>query len=149
MHYLTGMRNLILLLPFILFSCTPESGEATAAETMTDPPVAMAAAPTPDSLLRHAVLFSFKEDSYPAGVAAVEAAFRALPGKIPEIHSFEWGTNNSPENLAQGYTHMFFLTFLSEADRAVYLPHPAHKAFGEVLGPHLDQVLVLDYWAQQ
>jgi hypothetical protein len=42
---------------------------------------------------------------------------------------------------------MFFLTFTSEADRAVYLPHPAHKAFGAVLGPYLDKVLVLDYWA--
>jgi hypothetical protein len=67
--------------------------------------------------------------------------------QIKEIKSLEWGTNNSPENLNQGFTHMFFLTFKSEADRAIYLPHPAHKAFGGVLGPHLDKVLVLDYWA--
>ncbi len=142
------MRNLIFALPLLLFACATESTESTTQEITTDLSVDMAAEAAPDSLLRHAVLFSFKEESYPAGVATVEAAFRALPGKIPEIHSFEWGTNNSPEGIAQGYTHMFFLTFLSEADRAVYLPHPAHKAFGEVLGPHLDQVLVLDYWAQ-
>ncbi|MEL7160362.1 MAG: Dabb family protein [Bacteroidota bacterium] len=106
------------------------------------------AAAAPDSLLRHAVLFSFKEDSYPAGVQAVEEAFRALPAQIPEIQDFEWGTNNSPEGLDQGFTHLFFVTFASEADRAVYLPHPAHQAFVEVLRPHLDEVLVLDYWAQ-
>lgn len=103
---------------------------------------------TPDSLLRHAVLFSFKADSYPAGVKAVEEAFAALPGKIPEIRDYEWGINNSPEELNKGFTHLFFVTFTSEADRAVYLPHPAHLAFVEVLKPHLDEVLVLDYWTK-
>ena len=103
---------------------------------------------TPDSLLRHAVLFSFKEDSYPEGARAVEEAFLALPGKIPEIHDFEWGTNNSPEGLDKGFTHLFFVTFKSEAGREVYLPHPAHQAFVEVLKPHLEEVLVLDYWAK-
>lgn len=102
----------------------------------------------PDSLLRHAVLFSFKESSYPAGVKEVEDGFKALPAAIPEIHSFEWGTNNSPEGLDQGFTHLFFVTFKSEADREVYLPHPAHKAFVEILKPHLEDVLVLDYWVQ-
>ncbi|MCB0070159.1 MAG: Dabb family protein, partial [Caldilineaceae bacterium] len=27
-------------------------------------------------------------------------------------------------------------------------PHPAHQAFGQVLRPHLDKVLVFDYWAK-
>jgi hypothetical protein len=101
----------------------------------------------PTKMLRHAVLFKFKDSSTPEDIKKVEAAFRALPSQIKEIKSLEWGTNNSPENLNQGFTHMFFLTFKSEADRAVYLPHPAHKAFGGVLVPHLDKVLVLDYWA--
>jgi hypothetical protein len=100
-------------------------------------------------MLRHAVLFKFKDSSTPEDIKKVEAAFRALPSQIKEIKSLEWGTNNSPENLNQGFTHMFFLTFMSEADRAVYLPHPAHKAFGGVLVPHLDKVLVLDYWTDK
>jgi hypothetical protein len=98
--------------------------------------------------LRHAVLFKFKDSSTPEDIKKVEAAFRRLPSQIKEINSLEWGTNNSPENLNQGFTHMFFLTFKTEADRASYLPHPAHKAFGGVLGPHLDKVLVLDYWTE-
>jgi hypothetical protein len=57
--------------------------------------------------------------------------------------------NNSPEHLNQGFTHCFFLTFKSEKDREVYLPHPAHKEFGRVLGPHLDKVLVIDYWTSK
>ncbi len=98
-------------------------------------------------MLRHAVLFKFKDTSSPEDIKKVEDAFRALPTKIKEIADFEWGTNNSPENLNQGFTHLFFVSFKSEKDREVYLPHPAHKAFVEVLGPHLDKVLVLDYWA--
>jgi hypothetical protein len=100
-------------------------------------------------MLRHVVLFKFKETSSAADVKKVEDAFRALPSKIKEVKSLEWGTNNSPEGLAQGFTHCFFVSFTSEKDREVYLPHPAHAAFVEVLKPHLDKVLVIDYWAQQ
>jgi len=100
-------------------------------------------------LLRHVVLFKFKEGTAGADIKKVEDAFRALPSKIKEIKSLEWGTNNSPENINQGFTHCFFVTFSSEQDRAVYLPHPAHKEFGKILGPYLDKVLVLDYWAEK
>jgi hypothetical protein len=99
--------------------------------------------------LRHVVLFKFKDDSSPEDVKKVEDAFRALPSKIKEVKDFEWGTNNSPENINQGFTHCFFVTFASEKDREVYLPHPAHKAFVDVLKPHLDKVLVVDYWAKE
>jgi len=98
-------------------------------------------------MLRHVVLFKFKDDAKPEQVKAVEDAFRALPSKIKEIKDLEWGTNNSPEGLNEGLTHCFFVTFASEADRAVYLPHPDHKAFGALLTPILDKVVVVDYWA--
>lgn len=97
--------------------------------------------------LRHIVLFAFKSDTTPSQLAEVEAAFAALPGKIPQIQGFEWGLNNSSEGLNKGFTHCYTLTFASEADRALYLPHPDHKAFGEILSPHLEDVLVVDYWA--
>ena len=96
--------------------------------------------------LRHVVLFKFKESATPADIVKVEDAFAALPGKISQIKDYEWGINNSPEGLDKGFTHCFFLTFDSEEDRAIYLPHPDHKAFGGVLGPFLEDVLVLDYW---
>lgn len=101
-----------------------------------------------DSLLRHVVLFKFKDSTTQADIKKVEYAFNALPGKIPQIKGYEWGTNNSPEGLDKGFTHCFFLTFNSEEDRAIYLPHPDHEAFGTVLGPHLDDVLVIDYWTK-
>lgn len=104
---------------------------------------------TKDAMLRHVVMFKFKDSASPADIKKVEDAFRELPSKIKEVQGFEWGKNNSPENLNQGYTHCFFVTFKSEADRAVYLPHPAHKAFVAVLMPVLDKVLVFDYWGEK
>lgn len=100
-------------------------------------------------MLRHVVLFKFKDDATPEQIKKVEEAFKALPGQIKEIKDFEWGTNNSPEGLNQGLTHCFFLSFASEKDREVYLPHPAHKAFGAVLKPYLDKVTVVDYWVNK
>ncbi|MFM2012893.1 MAG: hypothetical protein RLZZ396_1677 [Planctomycetota bacterium] len=99
------------------------------------------------TMLRHVVNFKFKETSSAADVQKVVDGFRGLKAKIPEIASFEFGTNNSPEGLNDGFTHCFLVTFKSEKDRDAYLPHPAHKAFVEVLKPHLDKVMVIDYWA--
>ncbi len=98
--------------------------------------------------LRHVVIFKFKDGTTPEQIKEIEDAFRALPSKVPEILDFEWGTNNSPEHHAQGFTHCFFLTFRDAAARAVYLPHPAHKAFGKLLHPYLEKALVIDYVAK-
>lgn len=99
-----------------------------------------------EKVLRHVVLFKFKDGTSADDIKKIEEAFNALPSKIKEIKGFEWGLNNSPENINQGFTHCYFLTFKSEEDRAIYLPHPDHKAFGQIVGSHLDKVLVVDYW---
>ncbi|WP_145304837.1 Dabb family protein [Crateriforma conspicua] len=99
--------------------------------------------------LRHVVMFKFKDSSSDSDVQSVVDAFRALPKRIPEIADFEYGTNNSPEGLNEGLTHCFLVSFKSEEDREKYLPHPAHKEFVGVLKPHLDKVVVIDYWADK
>ena len=96
-------------------------------------------------VVRHVVLFKFKDDAPADKVRMIEAKFAALKTQIPQIIDFEWGTNMSPENHAQGFTHCFFLTFSDAKSRDAYLPHPAHKEFGAMLGPYLDKVLVVDY----
>ena len=105
------------------------------------------AADKEEKLLRHVVLFKFKDSSSAEQVQQVIDAFRALPSKIPQIAAFEYGTDNSPEGLADGFTHCFLLTFKTAADRDAYLPHKDHQAFGALLRPHLEKVLVVDYWA--
>lgn len=99
-------------------------------------------------LLRHVVLIKFKEGSTAEQIKAVEEKFTGLSDKIKEVKDFEWGTNVSPENLAQGFTHCFFVTFINEKDRDIYLPHPDHKEFVNVLVPVMDQVLVVDYFSK-
>ncbi len=100
----------------------------------------------PTKVLRHVVLFSFKETSKPQQIQEIEQTFGNLPNKIDEIYDFEWGTDVSVENIAQGYTHCFLVTFLSEKDRDTYLVHPAHQAFVSLVTPHLANALVVDYW---
>jgi hypothetical protein len=118
-----------------------------AATTLT---LTMTAADAPkQKTLRHVVNFKFKATATEAQIKEVVDAFRALKTRIPEIRAFEWGTNNSPEKLDKGFTHCFILTFHSEQDREIYLPHPDHKAFGAKLGPVLEDVFVIDYWAQE
>lgn len=98
--------------------------------------------------LRHIVMFKYLDTSTETDVTKVSEAFANLYGTIPEVKAFEWGTNNSPENLNQGFTHCYTLTFASEEDRAIYDKHPAHKAFQEILKPHMEKVFVVDYWAK-
>jgi hypothetical protein len=97
--------------------------------------------------LRHVVLFKFTESSTEQDIQQIEEAFAALPSQIEEIRDFEWGINNSPEGLDKGFTHCFIVTFDSEEGRDIYLPHPAHQEFVDLVGPHVDDVLVVDYWA--
>jgi Stress responsive A/B Barrel Domain len=111
--------------------------------------VAAAQSKTESKVLRHVVLFKFKDSATPEDVNKVEVAFADLPGKLPLIKGYEWGKNNSPENLNQGLTHCFLLTFSNEKDRDAYLIHPDHKAFGKILGPYLDKVTVVDYWTEK
>lgn len=98
--------------------------------------------------VEHVVMFKFKEGTTPEKIAEIEREFAALRGKIPQIAQFEYGTNVSPEPHDKGFTHCFIVTFETEADRDAYLPHPAHKAFVKIAGPHFDDVHVLDFIAK-
>jgi hypothetical protein len=140
-------KILSFALPFLLLmACSPEQKEGTSQASAVTP--TLEEIPMPDSVLRHVVLFGFKETASAADVQSIVDAFLALPPKISEVKDFEWGINSSPEGLNQGLTHAFTLTFHSEADRDAYLPHPAHQEFVALLGPHLDKVTVLDYWTK-
>lgn len=139
------MKKIILFLPIILLLACNQENKKQTPEVMIEEKVIPA---EPDSVLRHVVFFSFKSTSTPEDVKSVVDAFRDLQNKIDGIKGFEWGTNSSPEGLNQGLTHAFTLTFHSDADRDAYLPHPAHKDFGALLGPHLDKVMVVDYWTK-
>lgn len=98
--------------------------------------------------LHHVVCFKFKSTATPEDIHKVEAAFKELKHKIPQVASLEWGTNVSPEQRNKGFTHCFLLSFKSDQDRDAYLEHPEHKAFGKIVGPVLDDVFVIDFWSK-
>jgi hypothetical protein len=131
---LASTATALLVVAATLVGMMTMSREATAAEE--------------GKVLRHVVLFAFKESSTDADIAKIVAAFSGLPAKISQIKDFEWGTDVSPEGKAQGFTHCFFVTFASAADRDAYLPHPAHQDFVSIVGPHVEDVCVVDYWAK-
>ncbi|HEY5044014.1 MAG TPA: Dabb family protein [Verrucomicrobiae bacterium] len=98
------------------------------------------------NIYRHVVFFKFHDRTGTETVDAIVDAFRALCAGLPFVKSFEWGQNSSPENLDEGYTHCFIVTFGSAKDRDAYLPHPAHQAFCKThLDPNLEKVCVIDY----
>jgi hypothetical protein len=98
-------------------------------------------------MLRHIVLFAFRADLAEAERLDLLAAFAALPHSIGSVRGFEAGLDNSPEGLAQGFTHGFLLTFDDAAGRDAYLNHPSHLAFVEQVKPALSKALVFDFTA--
>ena len=119
------MRRACLLATaaLLLGGCRPAPGTTAAA---------LPAATT--TTVRHVVVFRYKPTATPAQVDSVTRAFAALKDRIPGIVAFEHGVNNSPEGLNQGMTHVYVMTFTDAAARDAYLPHPAHKEFGALLG---------------
>jgi hypothetical protein len=113
----------------------------------TAPAVRPVTTPLPAGAVRHVVVFRYKPDASPEKIRQITEAFAALKNQIPGVLAFEHGVNNSPEKLNQGYTHVYQLTFTNAAARDVYLVHPAHKAFGALLGGSgvFDGAFVVDY----
>ena len=98
------------------------------------------------NIYRHVVLFKVHDNTSNETVDAIVEAFRALCAELPFVNDFEWGRNSSTENLNEGYTHCFIVTFADEKGRDAYLPHPAHQAFCRTyLDPNLERVCVVDF----
>jgi len=98
-------------------------------------------------VLRHLVLYKFRDDASAAQVQEVVDAFTALPRQIDGIVAFEAGANTSAEGKSEGMTHCFQVTFRDQAALDAYLKHPAHDRYVQVVKPRREKVLVFDYWA--
>jgi hypothetical protein len=99
-------------------------------------------------ILRHVVLFSFNDGTSEADIEDIRTTFANLKGQIDGILSIETGADVSNEGLQDGFTHCFQVTWPDEEARAVFQPHPAHKAFVDKVGPHVAKVVVIDYWTE-
>ena len=132
MNSKTTITTIILGLLLGLFACSLTTSQVGA--TNKD-----------KSVYRHVVMFQFKEEVTKTQVTEVENAFMALQGKIDTIVDIEFGTNVSPEELNDGLTHCFLVTFKNKAGVEVYLPHAAHQKFVDLVKPRLEKVMVIDY----
>ena len=102
-----------------------------------------------EKVLRHVVIFKFKSDASEAQIKEVTDAFAMLPKKIDAIKDFEWGTDVSKENKSKGFTHCFLVTFADQKGLDAYIPHAAHQDFVKIVGPVIEDVMVVDYWAKK
>jgi hypothetical protein len=98
-------------------------------------------------MIRHIVLFRYRESARQDQIERLKDAFFALESKIPGIDAIEHGINDSPEEKNLGFTHVFQLTFEDHAARDAYLLHPEHVKFGELLDELdiLADAMVVDY----
>lgn len=97
-------------------------------------------------VLRHMVLYKFKDNLPQAQIDEVVAAFSALPQQIDSILAFERGTNTSSEGKSQGLTHAFVVTFRDQQALDTYLKHPAHLDYVKIVQDKREKVVVFDYW---
>jgi lysophospholipase L1-like esterase len=117
------------------------AGNGLVKDCLLRPVVAVAEA----TAVKHVVLFQFKPTTTVAEINRVCELFDQLPGKISEVRSYEAGTDISPENLAEGLTHCFTLSFADAAARDAYIVHPAHQEFVKEALPLIQRALVVDY----
>jgi len=87
--------------------------------------------------VKHALFLAFKPGTSEAKIEEIFTAIGNLKTKIPGIIDYSWGPYYSEEGLNRNYTHGCILTFVNEAARDAYLPHPEHKKVADLLIPHL------------
>lgn len=100
-----------------------------------------------ESKLHHIVLFNFKEN---APLDTIEASMYELFGAIEGVNDLSFNKNVSSRDLDKGYKYSFYMTFESEYDRdSVFYPHPNYKKIGGIIGPHINDYLIYDYWVPE
>jgi hypothetical protein len=95
------------------------------------------------AVIRHVVLWTFKDAVTPDERAAVVEAVRRLRSKVPSLRSLEVGENLSPAR-AQGYTHLLVETFDDRDGLAAYAGHPDHLPVVARLRDAAAQLLAVD-----
>ena len=98
-------------------------------------------------VLRHIVMYKFRDDMTPAQVQEVVDAFKTMVKQIDTIVGFEYGPNLSKEGKSEGLTHVFIVSFKDEAGLAAYIAHPAHSAYAKFAKDRRDKVVVADIWS--
>lgn len=95
--------------------------------------------------VKHIALIKFKEGVSDETINGLFDELLNMTEVIPGIEDYVSGKNSSPENLNQGYTHGFVMTFESAEARDAYLPHAEHERLKALVLPQVESVLVFDF----
>ncbi len=99
-------------------------------------------------MIRHIVLFKFKQEVSEAEISGMFEELRTIEKQVPGILGITSGRSESPEKIERGYMHGFVVDFESWDALEAYQTHPDHKALGGRLVANaiggLDGILVLD-----
>jgi len=95
-------------------------------------------------MLRHVVMFQWKEGASEAEKAAVSAGLGELPGAIPQIRRYEFGGD---AGLTEGNQDFVVVAdFDSEADYDAYRIHPEHvRVIQEAIRPAISSRVGIQY----
>jgi len=95
--------------------------------------------------VKHIALLKFKDGTSEEQIEKFFDEIMDITESIPGIEDYVSGKNSSPENLNQGYTHGFIMTFHDAAARDAYLPHAEHERVKALILPHVESVVVFDF----
>ncbi len=96
-------------------------------------------------MIRHYGMFQFHPEITSEQIDECFFEMASMVGKIPGLLTIEHGPYASPEELNDGFTHGFVMTFDNAANRDAYLPHPEHERVKLVVVPKLARVIVFDF----
>jgi hypothetical protein len=102
-------------------------------------------------MIKHVVLLSFAANVSEEKINnALEKLGSLRQKEIPQIKSFSFGKDISPEDQSNGFNYAFIMDFANEADRDVYLTHKQHTEVANkdvlpLLADGFNSVAVVDY----
>ena len=78
-------------------------------------------------MIKHIVLFEFKDEAEPEEIAAIFQHFAVLQQANPAIRSYSYGKYNGTATMPNhGFNYGFEMEFANEEDRDLYMEDPDH-----------------------
>ena len=104
-------------------------------------------AQTNNSLLRHIVIITFKQDAPADSIKALDNIYTNL-SKSPLVKDFEMGVNVSTRDSGV-IKHIYVTSFASKDDMDNYRKIPEYGKLFKVSLPVSEDVTVADYWVNK
>ena len=94
-------------------------------------------------MINHVVLMKFKPDVNPADIEDLEKSLDDLPNKIIEIHSYEFGRNLVPSEMAYDFALVSLFANLQTLDQ--YRKHLQHLKVLDKIRKLCDDLITVDF----